>query len=425
MASQVAWLNFDVEQQRRTQLMMAALAAQSTVDELGLGVIRDLIANTLHPNMTVLLTRARYLLFVPRIYRELTSTTTDALIAEGRRAEGRLINQLVSHYQVGGVGDDRGIIGRLRGDDTKQLASVAYWPLLRNLHILKVGGSITDYCRHRAETSSARHARSVFHSEDDIAEIADGSWAELPSDSGVATSFELSRDEAEWLRDKFLAADERPSDSQSLISWMLQQREWVSGVPRAWDHPSRSAFPPQTADAMWLGRDLDRLVHSARILYNLLCARGRPPGPKQDELVDKYEVAMGKWRDTLSGDALPGAERLTEINSWAEHALTRVNASGAANMRWRLTTRFLERWRQIADQGTDLALDPDAAALITTREGNLKPGRARLKDPALLTGWLGDSGYGRFDYNWLVTNRILSDIHAGLRTPAIELGGDA
>ena len=44
MASGVAWLSFDAEQQRRTQLMLAALSNQGTVDELGLGVFRDLMA---------------------------------------------------------------------------------------------------------------------------------------------------------------------------------------------------------------------------------------------------------------------------------------------------------------------------------------------------------------------------------------------
>ena len=82
MVSQVAWLNFDADQQRRTQLMMAALEGQGTIDELGLGVIRDLISATLHPGMTVLYTRAKYLLFVPRIYSTLSGASSDGVIAE-------------------------------------------------------------------------------------------------------------------------------------------------------------------------------------------------------------------------------------------------------------------------------------------------------------------------------------------------------
>ena len=200
MVSQVAWLNFDAEQQRRTQLMMAALAGQGTVDELGLGIIRDLISGTLHPGMTVLYTRAQYLLFVPRIYRGLSGRTTDSVISEGRKQESRLINALVSHYDAHRDETDRGIIGRRRGDDTRQLASAIYWGMLQDLDILHLPGSLTDYCRHVAGQSTLRHTRSLLQGEDDVDDSAQLVWRELPkADPATPTSFDLSRDEAEWL----------------------------------------------------------------------------------------------------------------------------------------------------------------------------------------------------------------------------------
>ena len=39
-------------------------------DELGLGQIRDALSDTLFPGTSFLLTRARYLLFVPWLFRE-------------------------------------------------------------------------------------------------------------------------------------------------------------------------------------------------------------------------------------------------------------------------------------------------------------------------------------------------------------------
>src|SRR3954449_2423937 len=98
MASQVAWLAFDADQQRRTELMMLALADQGTIDELGMGLIRDLVARVLHPNLTVQHTRAKYLVFIPRIYRSLSERTTDRMLHQGRKAEGKLIQDLVAYY---------------------------------------------------------------------------------------------------------------------------------------------------------------------------------------------------------------------------------------------------------------------------------------------------------------------------------------
>jgi hypothetical protein len=428
MASQVAWLNFDAEQQRRTQLMMAALAAQGTVDELGLGVIRDLIAGALHPGMTVLLTRAKYLLFVPRVYRGLTGRSTDAVLAEGRRVEGRLIRELVAYYRDQPGEDDRGIIGRRQGDDTKQLASSVYWALLRSLQILYLPGSVTDYCRHVAEQAASRHMRTLLHSEEDVDESADEVWRELPKESaGAPASFDLSLDEAEWLRQRFVVSEHRPTQSRSLLSWLLDtdRAEWIVGVTRVWEHPLASQFPSATGEVMRLGRDLDRLVHGARILYNLLCARGRPPGIVQDELVERYESALQDWRAELRRDGLPSARRLTQLDGWTRQALEERAATFPAQMRWRTAYHFLQRWQRAVERDIDLRHDAVAARLIVQREVDLKPGRARLRDPALLTDWLGDSGYGRFDFNWAVTRRILTDIHTGLGTPLVSVWREA
>ena len=79
--------------------MLAALSGQGTVDELGLGVIRDLIARQLHPGLTVLHRRAKYLLFIPRDYESLPGSSVEAMIAAGRKAEARTMQRLVDYYR--------------------------------------------------------------------------------------------------------------------------------------------------------------------------------------------------------------------------------------------------------------------------------------------------------------------------------------
>ena len=87
MASHVSWLAFDADQQRQTQLLMAALNETSAIDELGLGVIRDLIAGALHPGLTVLHTRAKYLLFIPHDFTSLTGDSADGVAEEAEQRE--------------------------------------------------------------------------------------------------------------------------------------------------------------------------------------------------------------------------------------------------------------------------------------------------------------------------------------------------
>lgn len=422
MASAVAWLSFDAEQQRRTQLMLAAFSSQGTIDELGLGIVRDLVARVLHPGLTVLHRRAKYLLFVPRDYRTLSAASVERMVAEGRRAEVRTMRQLVEHYRdTPDDGADRGIIGRRRGELTQQLPSAMYWGLLRQLGILREPGSVADYCRRRVDEAKRHAARGVLHEEGEVVESEAAAWAEIPD--GKWSGFALSEDEAQWLRERFLASETRSDDERSLTSWLLDpdRREWWTGVANAWEHPQRDDFPAKTADVMYLGRDLDSFVHSARIAYNYLCAVGRPDrGAARDELVARYEDAMDDWSANVE-DNLLTPERLTELDSWARSALSQARASGAAG-RWAVTSSFLREWRDVVARSGDPLRSDDARTLLQRRESLLKGGRARLDDPELLRGWAGDSGFFHFDYNWSIAMLICGDIHGrgpgdGLGTP--------
>lgn len=417
MASQVAWLNFDAEQKRRMQLVLAALEQQGTIDELGLGQVRDLIAGTLHPGITVLHTRARYLVFIPRIYASLEGRSAERIRTSGRLAEERLTRRLKESYKQP---RSEGIFG-VRGGE--QLASDAYWPLMRALGITR-SRSISDYCEQRAGALEKTAAHDLMHSPDDEDALSPHLWTELPDEEEVPTwDFRLSADEAAWIKERFLARERTlPQDEHSLVTWLLESEEWVSGAPHSWDYPEADSFPKETAYAMLLGRDLDRLVHGARILYNWLCATASPPGARRDELLLRYEVDLASWKDELKAHGLPSAKRIGEMAEWSRRK-TDGSTGTTAYYRISSTMTFLTAWRDTAAKRKHLLASDEAADLLRRREKALKPGRARLTDPTLLSDWQGDSGYRRFDYNWSIAARLLSDVHEGLGSRTIAWTG--
>ena len=65
----LAWLDYSEADQRRAREIVAMFSQRESRDELGLGQIRDTLSDTLFPGTSVLLTRARYFLFVPWLYR--------------------------------------------------------------------------------------------------------------------------------------------------------------------------------------------------------------------------------------------------------------------------------------------------------------------------------------------------------------------
>ncbi len=115
----LAWLDYSEADQRRAREIVAMFSQPESRDELGLGQIRDALSDTLFPGTSVLLTRVRYLLFVPWLYREGArrgrqgSQLSSWVDAQERRLIGAL----------GNGGDTSGLIGGVVGERVQNLPS--------------------------------------------------------------------------------------------------------------------------------------------------------------------------------------------------------------------------------------------------------------------------------------------------------------
>lgn len=121
--SSLAWIDFDEAERQRAQRIMALFQERETRDELGLGAIRDSIADHLFPGTSTIQTRLRYMLFIPWLYRDLERRdgTEAQLRAQARDAEIRLADALKAG------GETNGIIGRDAGPRLQRLPSSVYW----------------------------------------------------------------------------------------------------------------------------------------------------------------------------------------------------------------------------------------------------------------------------------------------------------
>lgn len=435
--STVAWMSFDAEQRRRTDLFLQALSSSGTLDELGFGQIRDLISGVLHPGLTSLMTRAGYLLFVPWIYRSLDGTDAELLLKEGRRLEGRLAGHLIAFER--GNEQQVGIIGRRTGELARQPASTTYWGLIRRLEIVLAPGGVTAYCDAVAGAARDRRGRRSLHSEDEMSLLAAtaGLWTELPhsrlppggrsAELGDFTGFGLTEDESEFLRDRFLLAERHvPEGERSLLHTFLSRQEWVTGVEYPWEHPLAvgTVLPPVTAHVLQLAEAFDRSGFGARILYNYLCADKLPAShDEREDLMSSYAEAMASWIDERRRRPLPETW-LADLDRWARRRFTNMSSPNSRMARWAVLHRFLAVWEQRAQTSPDLLNDRIAIDLISGREAALKPGRARLTTPDGIVGWEGSSSYFHLDYNWAVARRLMQDIHMGLGSDFVSGEGD-
>lgn len=66
--SSITWLDFSEDDRHKMTEVISFFKLRETRDELGLGSIRNALADLLFPGTTTLQTRARYFLFIPWIY---------------------------------------------------------------------------------------------------------------------------------------------------------------------------------------------------------------------------------------------------------------------------------------------------------------------------------------------------------------------
>lgn len=387
-----AWLDHDEAAQRRMREVIELFRERDTVDELGIGSVRDAFSNLLFPGTSVLHSRARYLLFVPWIYVDLErkKVTSAEATARARHAEVRLIHSLIA----GGEGDGEGVIGAQARERLKLLPSYAYWNGLRVLGIRQFPGSVDRYHR----SLDAWYALDAGSPRAEGGEAVEGSrrnWhAGLPAaPEGLLESatFALGADEASYLRERIRAAA-----PESALDFFTSCATPTEATRFPWQHPEAARLPANARHTLGLARVFSEVMHGAALLYNLMLAELAGSAERRDD----YESALASWNADL---------RIPEDWSWDEFWAVAVIANPNIS---RPTREFVQRWFAVS-AGDAVAVSSVARAVISDRELMTKRGQARLHNPRALELWGGTSGTSQLAYRWGVVERIVNDIVVG------------
>ena len=69
--SALGWIDFSSDERAKVKQVLAALNEPGTLDELGIGQLRDAFANRLFPGMSTIQTRAKYFVTIARLLRDI------------------------------------------------------------------------------------------------------------------------------------------------------------------------------------------------------------------------------------------------------------------------------------------------------------------------------------------------------------------
>lgn len=396
MASQLAWLDYSEDDQRHAREIIALFSQHESRDELGIGAIRDALSDALFPGTSVLLTRARYLLFVPWLYREGSRRGySDTRLVDWVERQER---QLIEALRKGNATE--GLIGRIAGVRVQNLPSTIYWNSLKRFQILRHDGT-------RAQVAAIAHPPSrAGHEATELVDRPDALWSPTipPEPPGFfemePMTFELSSEEAGWLADRITQA--APA---SMLAFLVEQQVAPAvGSQFAWEEPGTVGADGEAAHALELARRFALLQHGAALLYNLLLAeRAEQLGLAALEgHRELYGTEIEDWVEEI---------RVEDLDSWELHELWSQVALQGGTVTLR-TRAFVEQWLELvtARRGAGLAADRDARAIVESRELSQKGAQSRLHNDRLMRQWGGASGSARLDYRWPVVRRLLRDI---------------
>jgi hypothetical protein len=385
--SSLGWVVLDDAHKRAIQETAALSREQGTVDELGIGVVRDTLSDLLFPGTSVLHTRAKYLLFVPWIYDGLRADgrSGSRAVALGRQREIALINALIAGDEAG-----KGVIGERARASLRRLPSAAYWSALQTHRILRWNVGVTGYCQSLRATRGTGSDR-LGRDEDGNSSDALGPWHALPpaEDFSTVATFDLTAAQAGYLYDRIAA-----SSPGSMLLWLLDQPD--SPVSAPWEHPELVTLNETMREVVAHAKWFSHVVHGAAILYNVMLA----DLSKSEDLAATYADDFDLWRATYQDEYPYG---------WDTDAFWRVirRANPGVHLR---TQDFLQTWFATAAR-VDSAQDRAARALIRDREIRLKRNLARLANQRALEMWSGASGLVPLTYRWGSVSQVAADIY--------------
>ena len=403
MASTLAWIDHDSKARERTLRILSLFQEKESRDELGLGSVRDSFADQLFPGTSTIQTRLRYMLFVPWIYHFLEEQRlpAESFANQADLLERNLVQPLMDSDDLAGV------FGKTAGKNLKRLPSSVYWAGLGVWGIRLTPFSQDEYHRRIDEVYRRRHTLKALEKHakargDDVDQeqrMATPSWhprlPEPPEEFPSKVDFALSREEAEFIRDRIQVAC-----PNSLLSFLVLHCE-PADTHAPWAHPDYANFSDQHKELLIHARLFSEVMHGAALSYNVQLAKLR----NHDELVAEHQASFNKWTASFP---------LEEVRAWSVSRLWELTIDHGHSVAPQ-TRSFVQQWIDHTRKSPkDLLSNAEALNLIKRREMKLKGTRSRFRNQRALEQWGGYSGVGRLVYRWPNVETLLNDLYQGM-----------
>jgi len=414
--AKIGWIDFSSDDRNRVGSVLDLLRPEGMVDELGMGTIRDALANQLFPGISTIQTRAKYFFIIPYIlyeYQKLKpaqrKNRTPSKYLEQREYE--VMWDLGDYYRALAkdmkTRESFGVIGitkERRGKDfIVRRPSAIYWNGLYTYQFIDTKGLGAESFLRQSVTQTLETLLSTVQQGDDIA--GDDPDAEYENVFNIKLSpkpnwyenltLDLQKEEAEFFRDRIISIAKNKLVAELLVNeqlWKIlkQADNFMQFAKAAISLPITDTLKTMLV----LAHDFSELMYGAHLAYN--CQLHQKVFSS-----DYFDEDWSDWLNNIQDNMLDYENFIPDV------------LFGYATTTRGTTAQFVKDWwNQTQNNFPDIK---KRDALIEQQEAIVKGGKARLRwektDDVKEDSWLG---LRHFDYRFFQARTILKDIKTGI-----------
>lgn len=374
----IGWIDFSNKDRKKAQQLMSLIRPEGQLDELGIGYIRDALANTLFPGISTIQTRAKYFFIIPYIFRDyqqLSPTEKRRTTAKQflKQREHEVKNKLSrqKNYEEG-----HGIIGITLRDNQyiKRPASEIYWAGLQSYGFMNLQGHSRDRYLRQMNTLNPLEKVKTNEEEDDADsnhEEVDTIYTPVYKGWFENLQIDLTPQEKDFFSSQVMWASAQMP--YSVLPQLIKKAELLDAFLAAKNFQefvqlSRHLdYAPHIRSLLVLAHDFSILMEGLHLLYNHLLQQ-HIFSPDYDNTFKENWI---EWRADLEKDMIDFAG----FNTAALFNHTRRTRPN--------TELFINQWWQMVQQsGAGDEPSAEMQELIRQRERNTKAQKSRLGKPA-------------------------------------------
>ncbi|WP_289128862.1 DUF6361 family protein [uncultured Clostridium sp.] len=380
----VGWIDFSSKDREKAMAVIDLMKENGAVDELGIGVVRDRLADLLFPGTSTIQTRAKYFFIVPWCMIEAEKNFKNKVdyLKRLNDIETDVIKALIKNEPS----NTTGIIGKDSIGTLKRKPSEIYWNGLRTYNIMPFNISRNQYIssiktnkNHDIEEGDDKD--SYYLDNDEIRwniTKPRKNWKEN-------LTLSLTKEESEFLKEKI--ARYHPN---SLYSYIINNKDISLEDEDIYDLTFKNTLPEVVRNDLDLALNFGKVIHGAHIRYNIILRQ------KNSVEIEDYEDYWNQW-----------CNKMSQFN-WDKFNIDRIYEFAQTT---KGTKEFIEGWFKATRELDNINLG-QLDKMIEAREYSLKGQRAKLKNYGNVdvSKWVG---LGMLEYRWRNVKTLVKDIKEG------------